>query len=81
MHIYPHMTFDSLKKHLQEGNVTITYKSLSSDKIFTKTCTLQHTEQRIKINQRESNKIVVWLVDDNKFEDIELSSIDEIKID
>jgi len=75
------MTFDSLKKHLQEGNVIITYKSLSSDKIFTKTCTLQHTEQRIKINQRESNKIVVWLVDDNKFEDIELSSIDEIKID
>lgn len=81
MHIYPYMTFDSLKKHLLEGNVTITYKSLSSDKIYTKTCTLQHTEQRIKINQRESNKIVVWLVDDNKFEDIELSSIDEIKID
>ena len=80
MHIYPHMTFDLLKEHLEAGNVIITYKSLSSDKIFTKTCTLQNTEQRIKINQRKGNKIVVWLVDDNKFEDIELSSINEIKI-
>ena len=49
---------------------------MTSEKVFTKTCTLQD----IKINQKEGKKILVWLVDDKKFEDIELSSINEIKI-
>ena len=77
MHIYPYMTFDSLKKHLLKGNVIITFKSMTSEKVFTKKCTLQD----VKINQKQGEKILVWLVDDKKFEDIELSSIDEIKID
>tara|TARA_B100001057_G_C22636985_1_gene866653 strand:+ start:546 stop:785 length:240 start_codon:yes stop_codon:yes gene_type:complete len=78
MHIYPYMNFETLKKYLKEGEVIITFKSMNSKKVFTKTCTLQG--QDIKINQKEGKKILVWLVDDKKFEDIELSSIDEIKI-
>ena len=78
MHIYPYMNFETLKKYLKEGEVIITFKSMNSKKVFTKTCTLQG--QNIKINQKEGKKILVWLVDDKKFEDIELSSIDEIKI-
>ena len=35
--------------------------------------------KRYKNNQKEGKKILVWLVDDEKFEDIELSSINEIK--
>ena len=72
------MNFETLKKYLKEGEVIITFKSMNSKKVFTKTCTLQG--QDIKINQKEGKKILVWLVDDKKFEDIELSSIDEIKI-
>ena len=78
MHIYPYMNFETLKKYLKEGEVIITFKSMNSKKVFTKTCTLQG--QDIKINQKEGKKILVWLVDDKKFEDIEVSSIDEIKI-
>ena len=76
MHIYPYMNFETLKKHLKEGEVIITFQSMTSEKVFTKTCTLQD----VKINQKEGKKILVWFVDDKKFEDIELSSINEIKI-
>ena len=69
------MDFETLKKHLLKGNVIITFKSMTSEKVFTKTCTLQD----VKINQKQGEKILVWLVDDKKFEDIELSSINEIK--
>ena len=69
------MDFETLKKHLLKGNVIFTFKSMTSEKVFTKTCTLQD----VKINQKEGEKILVWLVDDKKFEDIELSSINEIK--
>ena len=75
MHIYPYMDFETLKRHLLKGNVIITFESMTSDKVFTKTCTLKD----IKINQKEGKKILVWLDDDKKFEDIELSSINEIK--
>ena len=75
MHIYPYMDFETLKKHLLKGNVIITFQSMTSEKVFTKTFTLQD----LKINQKQGEKILVWLVDDKKFEDIELSSINEIK--
>ena len=34
--------------------------------------------KRYKNKSKEGKKILVWLVDDEKFEDIELSSINEI---
>ena len=41
MHIYPYMDFETLKRHLLKGNVIITFESMTSDKVFTKTCTLK----------------------------------------
>ena len=43
------MNFETLKKHLKEGEVIITFQSMTSEKVFTKTCTLQD----VKINQKE----------------------------
>ena len=48
MHIYPYMDFETLKRHLLKGNVIITFESMTSDKVFTKTCTLKD----IKIKQK-----------------------------
>ena len=52
MHIYPYMNFETLKKHLKEGEVIITFQSMTSEKVFTKTCTLQD----VKINQKKERK-------------------------
>ena len=38
MHIYPYMDFETLKKHLLKGNVIITFQSMTSEKVFTKSC-------------------------------------------
>ena len=52
MHIYPYMDFETLKKHLLKGNVIITFKSMTSEKVFTKTCTLKD----IKIIKKKERK-------------------------
>ena len=46
------MDFETLKRHLLKGNVIITFESMQSDKVFTKTCTLKD----IKINQKKERK-------------------------
>ena len=45
--------------------------------MYTKKCTLKETPN--KVNQKEGNSILVYLKDDKRFEDIELTSIRDVK--
>ncbi len=63
------MNFNSVQNSLLNKEMIVEYKSLTSDKVHKIKCTIS------KKNQRESDKILVWNLDDNKFNDIEISSI------
>ena len=67
------MNFNSVQNSLLNKEMIVEYKSLTSDKVHEIKCTIN------KKNQRESDKIMVWNLDDNKFNDIEISTILNIR--
>ena len=71
------MNFKELQSMLLKDEYFITFRSMNSDKVYTKKCTLKETPN--KVNQKEGNSILVYLKDDKRFEDIELTSIRDVK--
>jgi len=63
------MNFEYVQDALFEKEMIVEYESLTSSKIHKKKCTVE------KKNQQESDKILVWNLTDNKFSDIEISTI------
>ena len=63
------MKFEYVQDALFEKEMIVEYESLTSSKIHKKKCTVE------KKNQQESDKILVWNLTDNKFSDIEISTI------
>ena len=63
------MKFEDVQKALLNKEMIVEYESLTSNKIHKKKCTVE------KKNQQESDKILVWNLTDNKFSDIEISTI------
>lgn len=64
--------FSDVQKALCEKEMMVEYDSLTSDNTHKKLCTIP------KKIQRESDKILVWNVEDEKFIDIEVSTIKKI---
>ena len=63
------MKFEYVQDAFFEKEMIVEYESLTSSKIHKKKCTVE------KKNQQESDKILVWNLTDNKFSDIEISTI------
>ncbi len=63
------MNFEYVQDALFEKEMIVEYESLTSSKTHKKKCTVE------KKNQQESDKILVWNLTDNKFSDIEISTI------
>lgn len=63
------MKFEEVQNALLGKEMIVQYKSLTSDKVHQKECTITRK------NQRESDKILVWNITDQKFNDIEVSTI------
>ena len=70
------MKFKELQSMLLKEEYFITFQSMNSDKVYTKKCTLRETPN--KVNQKEGSSILVYLVDDKRYEDIKLTSIQDI---
>ena len=70
------MKFKKLQSMLLKEEYFITFQSMNSDKVYTKKCTLRETPN--KVNQKEGSSILVYLVDDKRYEDIKLTSIQDI---
>lgn len=70
------MNFKELQSMLLKDEYFITFRSMNSDKVYTKKCTLRETPN--KVNQKEGSSILVYLVDDKKYEDIKLTSIEQV---
>ena len=67
------MMIENILKEMAQGKVRLTYRSLVSGKEKEVTGTLQGDKF---INQRNtSDKIIFWDVENNKWEDIECSTI------
>ena len=67
------MKFNDIQQKLLNQEKIVTYKSISSEKIHQKKCTIPRKFQR------ESDKIVVWDISDQKWIDIEVSTIIDIE--
>ena len=70
------MKFKELQSMLLKDEYFITFQSMNSDKVYTNKCTLKETPN--KVNQKEGSSILVYLVDDKRYEDIKLTSIQDI---
>ena len=70
------MKFKELQSMLLKDEYFITFQSMNSNKVHTKKCTLKETPN--KVNQKEGSSILVYLVDDKRYEDIKLTSIQDI---
>ena len=70
------MKFKELQSMLLKDEYFITFQSMNSGKVYTKKCTLRETPT--KVNQKEGNSILVYLKDDKRFEDIQLTSIKQV---
>ena len=70
------MKFKELQSMLLKEEYFITFQSMNSDKVYTKKCTLRETPN--KVNQKAGSSILVYLVDDKRYEDIKLTSIQDI---
>ena len=69
------INFDKLKKALQEGVVEVSFTSLKSGNNYNIPCTLQENLTPVRINQSSSDAILVYRLDEERWEDLRLSTI------
>ena len=67
------MNFKELQSMLLKQDYMISFQSDTSNKLHTKRCTLKNTPT--KVNQSEGTRILVYLVDDKRYEDIRIATI------
>jgi hypothetical protein len=67
------MNFKELQSMLLKQDYMISFQSDTSNKLHTKKCTLKNTPT--KVNQSEGTRILVYLVDDKRYEDIRIATI------
>jgi len=67
--------FSDIKTGLEGGVVNITFQSLVSGEERVAKCTLNPTYFSHKIKQSESDSILVYRLDKNKWDDIKLNTI------
>ena len=67
--------FTELKELLQRDVVDITFISDNSQKEYTIPCTLMESFTSSKVNQQINDTIVCYRMDEDRWEDIRLSSI------
>ena len=67
--------FEKLKEVLQKGIVEINFQSLKSNKTHSREYTLHPKFLPMKFQQSLSDKLIVWDVEFQKMEDIELETI------
>jgi hypothetical protein len=71
--------FNKLKNLLQKHIVEVSFTSLKSGKQYSIPCTLRSDVVPMQINQSDSDSILLYRLDTNKWEDLRLSSIDGYK--
>ena len=72
--------FAELKGLLKSNIVDITFKSLVSSKEYTIPCTLMDEYTNSRINQSDSDSIVCFRLDEDRWEDININSIVSYKV-
>ncbi len=71
--------FNKLQTLLQQYVVEISFTSLKSGKQYSIPCTLRADVIPVQVNQSNSDAILLYRLDTNKWEDLRLSSIDGYK--
>jgi len=67
--------FNEIKKVLENNIVKITFTSLVSGEEKTALCTLNSTYYSNRVNQSESDRILVYRLDCKRWEDFQLNTI------
>lgn len=71
--------FNKLQKLLQDFVVEVSFTSLKSGKQYSIPCTLRADIVPAVVKQSESDSILLYRLDTNKWEDLRISSIDGYK--
>ena len=71
--------FNKLQKLLQDFVVEVSFTSLKSGRQYSIPCTLRADVVPAVVNQSDSDSILLYRLDTNKWEDLRLSSIDGYK--
>ncbi len=71
--------FNKLQTLLRQYVVEISFTSLKSGKQYSIPCTLRADVIPVQVNQSNSDAILLYRLDTNKWEDLRLSSIDGYK--
>jgi hypothetical protein len=71
--------FSKLRTLLLQHIVEISFTSLKSGRQYSIPCTLRSDVIPIQVNQSDSDSILLYRLDTNKWEDLRLSSIDGYK--
>jgi len=71
--------FNKLQKLLQNFVVEVSFTSLKSGKQYSIPCTLRADVVPAVVKQSESDSILLYRLDTNKWEDLRLSTIDGYK--
>jgi|TARA_B110000483_G_C18085515_1_gene499805 hypothetical protein len=66
------MTFNDIQSNLFEQERYVTYKSLTSDKTHKVLCTIPRKFQR------DSDKVLLWSLDEDKWIDVEVTTVVDI---
>jgi len=71
--------FNKLKRLLQQHIVEVSFISLKSGKQYSIPCTLRADVVPMQINQSDSDSILLYRLDTNRWEDLRISSIEGYK--
>jgi hypothetical protein len=71
--------FNKLKNLLQKHIVEVSFTSLKSGKQYSIPCTLRSDVVPMQINQSDSDSILLYRLDTNRWEDLRLSTIEGYK--
>jgi len=71
--------FNKLKSLLQQHIVEVSFTSLKSGKQYSIPCTLRADVVPMQINQSDSDSILLYRLDTNRWEDLRISSIEGYK--